>query len=117
MNQDVIKEDEELHEIDLLKLVFDCLDILKRVWLLLVLLMAIVAAAVFIVQKKQHVPVYQAYCSFSVQIVNKSNTGELDSVYGFYYDKDLAELLLLIIFVQLFSKPQHKHAPKTNKEP
>ena len=93
MNQDVIKEDEELHEIDLLKLVFDCLDILKKVWLLLVLLMAIVAAAVFIVQKKQHVPVYQAYCSFSVQIVNKSNTGELDSVYGFYYDKDLAEQL------------------------
>ena len=28
-----------------------------------------------------------------------------------------SELLLLIILVQLFSNPQHTHAPKTNNEP
>lgn len=69
------------------------LAVFKRMWWLAIVFTLIFGISLPLISKAGYTPVYRAYCSFSVKVINNSNAGDLNSLHGIYYDKDLAEQL------------------------
>ena len=86
-------EKQTVFTIDIHQLLRNYIKTMKRFWWLPVTLAIILGIAVHGVMTMTFTPVYKAQCSFTVKVVNKSTTGEINSLYGFYYDKDLADQL------------------------
>ena len=93
MQQNIEQQKNEENELDIARLLQNALTIVKRLWLLMLLVIALFAAAVVFVQQKTYTPSYKAYCTFSVHVVNKATLGDTNSLYAVYYDQDLAEQL------------------------
>ena len=92
--QQVTEQNKEKElEFDLFKLLQNVLQILKRTWLIWVLVVVFCVTAVVLVQQKSYTPSYKAYCTFSVHVINKSTLSDINSLYSVYYDQDLAEQL------------------------
>lgn len=85
------KETTELLNIS--TLIQNTLSVFKRLWWLAIVLALILGVLLPVISKAGYTPVYRAYCSFSVKVKNNSNASDLNSLYGIYYDKDLAEQL------------------------
>lgn len=79
--------------IDANALIENFIIILKRLWWIAVVFALILGTLLPVVSKSNYTPVYRSYCSFSVKVKNNSNTSDLNSLYGIYYDKDLATQL------------------------
>lgn len=81
----------EQNEPDFGRLFRGLLRALRRLWPL-VLVFAVLGSGFFLLYKrKTYVPDYKAYCTFAVRVVNKAATGEANTSFSVYYDKDLAE--------------------------
>ena len=86
----VMKKEDGATLIDLKALIENFIIVFKRLWWLAVLFALIIGTVLPVISKVNYTPVYRAYCSFSVKVKNNSNTSDLNSLYGIYYDKDLA---------------------------
>lgn len=93
MQQDLEQQEVEALEIDLGRLLQNTLRIAKKMWLVILLVVAFFAAAVVFIQQRSYTPSYKAYCTFSVHVVNKATLSDANSIYAVYYDQDLAEQL------------------------
>lgn len=93
MQQDIEQQNDDVWEIDLVRVFQNTLQVLKRLWLPMLLVVAVFAAATVFVQQKRYVPSYKAYCTFSVHVINKATLSDTNSLYAVYYDQDLAEQL------------------------
>lgn len=93
MQQDAEQQHSNVWAIDLVQILQNVLQILKRLWLPMLLVIAFSAAAVVFVQQKAYSPSYKAYCTFSVHVINKATLSDTNSLYAVYYDQDLAEQL------------------------
>ena len=93
MQQATEQKKDDVMEMDIVRLVQKVLQILKRLWLAVVLSIAFCVAAVVLVQQKNYTPSYKAYCTFSVHVINKGTLSDVNSLYAVYYDQDLAEQL------------------------
>ncbi|MBR5245822.1 MAG: polysaccharide biosynthesis tyrosine autokinase [Clostridia bacterium] len=89
----VMKEEGGATLIDLKALIENFIIVFKRLWWLAVVFALIIGTLLPVISKVNYTPVYRAYCSFSVKVKNNSNTSDLNSLYGIYYDKDLATQL------------------------
>lgn len=67
--------------------------LMKRFWWAFGILAVVMSLLVYVLWNQLYTPEYKSYCSFTVKVVNDSTTGEINTLYGFYYDKDLAEQL------------------------
>ena len=88
-----IKNEDNAMLLEFIELAKKIIIILKRFWWLVVVFALIIGTLLPVVSKINYTPLYRAYCSFSVKIKNNSNTSDLNSLYGIYYDKDLATQL------------------------
>ena len=79
--------------IDANALIENFIIVLKRLWWIAIVFALILGTLLPVVSKSNYTPVYRSYCSFSVKVKNNSNTSDLNSLYGIYYDKDLATQL------------------------
>ena len=93
MHKDIEQQEAETIEIDLARVLQITLQIVKRLWFFMLLVIAFFAAAVVFIQQKSYTPSYKAYCTFSVHVVNKATLSDTNSLYAVYYDQDLAEQL------------------------
>ena len=93
MQGEIKKQDAKFLDVDLIQLIKNTLRILRRVWLPIVLVVALFAVTAVYVQQKTYTPSYKAYCTFSVRVVNKATLNETNSLYSVYYDQDLAKQL------------------------
>lgn len=84
---------EETSIISISDLIQNTFTVFKRLWWLAIVLALVLGILLPVVNKARYTPVYRAYCSFSVKVKNNSNASDLNSLYGIYYDKDLAEQL------------------------
>ena len=87
------KNNDDEHEIDLVRLLRNTWQAFKQIWLLTLVAAVLFAAAMVFVQKKQYTPSYKAYCTMAVHVVNKATLSDANSLYAVYYDQDLAEQL------------------------
>lgn len=67
--------------------------LVKRFWWLFGVLAVVFSILIMVLWHQVYTPSYKTYCSFTVKVVNDSSTGQINTLYGFYYDKDLAEQL------------------------
>ena len=93
MQQDTEQQSLDEQEFDLVRVLQIFLQTTKRLWFPMLLVIAFFAAAVVFVQQKSYVPSYQAYCTFSVHVMNKATLSDTNSSYAVYYNQDLAEQL------------------------
>lgn len=93
MQQAAEQKNDDVMQFDIVKLFQKFLQILKRLWLAVVLSIVFCVVAVVFVQQKNYTPSYKAYCTFSVHVVNKGTLSDINSLYAVYYDQDLAEQL------------------------
>lgn len=89
---DEAKKDEGL-QIDLNLLLRGAGKVLQRFWWLFAILVVVFSVLTMLIWNAVYTPTYKSYCSFTVKVINNSTTGEINTLYGFYYDKDLAEQL------------------------
>lgn len=89
---DEAKKDEGL-QIDLNLLLRGAGKVLQRFWWLFAILVVVFSVLTMLIWNAVYTPAYKSYCSFTVKVINNSSTGEINTLYGFYYDKDLAEQL------------------------
>ena len=79
--------------VDLRLLVRSGWKLIKRFWWLFGVLAVVFFALVMLLWHQVYTPTYKSYCSFTVKVINDSTTGQINTLYGFYYDKDLADQL------------------------
>ena len=79
--------------IDAQLLLLGAWKLLKRFWWAFGILVLVFTLLVTVAWHALYTPEYKCYCSFTVKVVNDSTTGQINTLYGFYYDKDLAEQL------------------------
>ena len=79
--------------VDLRLLVRSGWKLIKRFWWQFGVLAVVFFALVMLLWHQVYTPTYKSYCSFTVKVINDSTTGQINTLYGFYYDKDLAEQL------------------------
>ena len=82
------KEKDGASFVDIKVLLENFLLVLKRLWWIVLVFTLIIGTVLPVLSKINYTPVFRAYCSFSVKVKNNSNTGDLNSLYGIYYDKD-----------------------------
>lgn len=80
-------------QLDLSLLLRGAGKVLQRFWWLFAILVVVFSLLTMLIWNAVYIPSYKSYCSFTVKVVNNSTTGEINTLYGFYYDKDLAEQL------------------------
>lgn len=80
-------------QIDPRELLHSAEKLWKRFWWVYCILTVVLILVVTAAQYVMYTPEYKSYCSFTVKVVNDSTTGQINTLYGFYYDKDLAEQL------------------------
>ncbi|MBO5868066.1 MAG: polysaccharide biosynthesis tyrosine autokinase [Oscillospiraceae bacterium] len=93
MQRDEVQQKTDEQELDLVKVIQNIVQIVKRLWLPMLLVIALLATVVVFVQQKNYTPSYKAYCTFSVHVINKATLSDTNSMYAVYYDQDLAEQL------------------------
>ena len=93
MQQNTEQQKNDVFEIDLGRIIQIFLQTAKRLWLPMLLVVALFVATVVSVQQIGYKPSYKAYCTFSVHVVNKATLSDTHSIYAVYYDQDLAEQL------------------------
>ena len=93
MQQDIERQQSDEIEVDIVRILRNALRIVKKLWLLILLVIAFFAATVVFVQQSSYTPSYKAYCTFSVHVINKATLSDTNSIYAVYYDQDLAEQL------------------------
>ena len=79
--------------IDTQLLLLGAWKLLKRFWWAFGIMVLVFTLLVTVAWHALYTPEYKCYCSFTVKVVNDSTTGQINTLYGFYYDKDLAEQL------------------------
>lgn len=92
-NPETRKDKADDLELDLVRLLRNTWQAFKRIWYLALLAMIVFGAAMAYMQKRQYVPSYKAYCTFSVHVINKATLSDTNSMFSVYYDQDLAEQL------------------------
>ena len=93
MQQNVEQQQNNVIVIDLARLLQTVLQIAKRIWLLILLMVALFAAGVAFVMQKSYTPSYKAYCTFAVHVRTNAALMDTNSLYSVYQDQDLAEHL------------------------
>lgn len=93
MQQEVEQNKDDVVQIDIIRIAQKVLQMLKKLWLIVLLAIAFCVATVVLVQQKSYTPSYKAYCTFSVHVINKGTLSDINSLYAVYYDQDLAEQL------------------------
>ena len=93
MQQNTEHQENETMELDLGRMIQISLQVVKKLWLPMLLVVAFFAFALVFIQQKNYTPSYKAYCTFSVHVVNKATLSDTNSIYAVYYDQDLAEQL------------------------
>lgn len=93
MQQDIEQQDIDEFDINRVRVLQILLQTTKRLWLPMLLVIAFFTGAVVFVQQKSYVPIYRAYCTFSVHVMNKATLSDSNSRYEVYYNQDLAEQL------------------------
>ena len=86
MQQEVEQKNSDDIEIDLVRVFHKVMQMLKRLWLPMLLVIAFFAAAVVFVQQKNYTPSYKAHSTFSVHVINKATLSDTNSLYAVYYD-------------------------------
>lgn len=92
-NPDAKKDNDDIVEIDLVRLFRNAWQAFKRMWWLALLVMALFGAGTALIQRMRYTPSYKAYCTFAVHVINKATLSEANSLYAVYYDQDLAKQL------------------------
>ena len=87
MHQEIREEEKEI-EIDVVRLLRNVLEVVKKIWFILALVIAIGAAVSLFVQKRGYVPEYKAYCTFSVHVINKATLSDTNSLYAVIYGQN-----------------------------
>ena len=93
MQQNTNQQKNDLVEVDIFRILQNALAVLKQLWFVMLLVVALTTAAVVFLQQASYTPSYKSYCTFSVHVVNKSTLSDTNSLYAVYYDQDLAEQL------------------------
>lgn len=93
MQQNTSQQKNDMVEIDIFRILQNALAIVKQLWFVMLLVIALTTAVAVFLQQKTYTPSYKSYCTFSVHVVNKSTLGDTNSLYAVYYDQDLAAQL------------------------
>lgn len=93
MQQETNQQTDDGSEIDLGRIFFHSLHIVKRFWFLILLITVGFAAIAAVFQHMTYTPSYKAHYSISVKVINKATLSDTNSLYAVYYDQDLAKQL------------------------